>query len=106
MDLEEGGFVNPRLQHILRNDGRAVIIPIDHTMSLGLAKGWEKPEKTLAAVIEGGPRRYHDDVWHCQALPLAAAAGRSPCQVMDVPGVSAKWLAWACYTEEFQIVNS
>ncbi|MGQ9493284.1 MAG: class I fructose-bisphosphate aldolase [Anaerolineae bacterium] len=46
--------MNSRLRSIFRSDGRAVIVPIDHTMALGLASGWEKPERTLSAIIEGG----------------------------------------------------
>jgi len=46
--------MNARLDRIFRSDGRAVIIPIDHTMALGLAQGWEDPERTLTAIIEGG----------------------------------------------------
>jgi len=46
--------MNSRLDRIFRSDGRAVIVPIDHTMSLGLAQGWEEPESTLSAIIEGG----------------------------------------------------
>lgn len=47
--------MNPRLNNIFHRDGRAVIIPIDHTLAMGLAQGWENPERTLAAVLEGGP---------------------------------------------------
>lgn len=47
--------MNPRLNRIFHTDGRAVIIPIDHTMAMGLAEGWEEPGRTLAAVLEGRP---------------------------------------------------
>ena len=46
--------MNSRLKHIFRSDGRAIIVPIDHTVALGLVPGWENPEKTLSAIIEGG----------------------------------------------------
>ncbi len=47
--------MTPRLNKIFHPDGRAVIIPIDHTLAMGLAQGWEDPGRTLAAVLEGGP---------------------------------------------------
>jgi len=46
--------MNSRLNRIFRSDGRAVIVPIDHSMAVSLPQGWENPGKTLAAIIEGG----------------------------------------------------
>jgi len=43
-----------RLGKIFRDDGRALIVPIDHTISGGIIPGWENPADTLAQVIEGG----------------------------------------------------
>ena len=43
-----------RLGKIFRDDGRALIVPIDHTISGGIMPGWENPANTLAQVIEGG----------------------------------------------------
>jgi DhnA family fructose-bisphosphate aldolase class Ia len=43
-----------RLGKIFRDDGRAVIVPIDHTLSGGVMAGWERPGETLSQIIEGG----------------------------------------------------
>ncbi len=43
-----------RLGKIFRDDGRALIVPIDHTIAGGIVPGWENPAATLARVIAGG----------------------------------------------------
>ena len=44
-----------RLGRIFREDGRSLIIPIDHGLSGPIMPGWEDPAVTLHRVIEGGP---------------------------------------------------
>ncbi|HID86866.1 MAG TPA: fructose-bisphosphate aldolase [Anaerolineae bacterium] len=44
-----------RSRKIFRDDGRALIVPFDHTPPGGIMSGWEDPAVTLARVIEGGP---------------------------------------------------
>lgn len=39
---------------IFRNDGKAVIVALDHIAS-GLMKGWEYPHQTIAEILQGDP---------------------------------------------------
>ncbi|MGD2146178.1 MAG: fructose-bisphosphate aldolase [Anaerolineae bacterium] len=43
-----------RLGKLFGEDGRAVIVPIDHTLSGGVMAGWERPAETLSQIMDGG----------------------------------------------------
>lgn len=43
-----------RLSRIFGNDGRAVIVALDHGLIDGPCAGFEQPESTIAAVVDGG----------------------------------------------------
>lgn len=46
--------MNRRMHHIFRDDGRALIVAMDHGLLDGPKKGLEHPEETIASVIAGG----------------------------------------------------
>lgn len=46
--------MNRRIHHVFRNDGRALIVAMDHGLIDGPKKGLEHPAETLEQVIAGG----------------------------------------------------
>jgi class I fructose-bisphosphate aldolase len=40
---------------LLRDDGRALVVAMDHTLAAGLLPGWEQPSASLSTVLDGGP---------------------------------------------------
>jgi predicted phospho-2-dehydro-3-deoxyheptonate aldolase len=43
-----------RLARIFREDGRALVVPIDHPLSLGPVRGLERPANAVTDVLDGG----------------------------------------------------
>jgi DhnA family fructose-bisphosphate aldolase class Ia len=43
-----------RMRRIFRNDGRALIVAMDHGTNAGAVTGLEQPSKVIQAVVEGG----------------------------------------------------
>jgi len=46
--------MKPALRKLLRADGRALVVAMDHARDWGGLPGLERPEETIARVIEGG----------------------------------------------------
>ena len=44
-----------RFHRLFANDGRSVIVAMDHGSTDGLVKGFEHPEQLLEQVVAGGP---------------------------------------------------
>jgi len=51
----KGTVCGTRARRILQADGRALVVALDHTLVLGIAPGWERPQVTLEKIMEGRP---------------------------------------------------